>query len=111
MRNGIKTTEFWIGLVAAILMSLQKALFPDSPFPQEAFMTVATWIAARIGEKTLTKASEQGKRAWQTSEFWIAIGFSVFKFVFPSIPDDVFYTAMTFIIGRPLIKTAKNLGK
>lgn len=108
IRDGIKTTEFWVGLVATLLLVLQQQLWPESPFPSEAFMALSLWVCARMGEKAIGKVDTAGKRAWQTSEFWLALVFAGVKYLFPDIPDSIFSFVATYIIGRPTVKALKD---
>ena len=109
VKSGIKTTEFWLGLIVTVLTILQQQFWPDSPFPSDAFLAVGIWIAARLGEKTLGKVDPlTGKRAWQTTEFWVTLGFGVLKYIFPNLPAGLEAFVFSYIIGRPLVKISQN---
>lgn len=107
MRDGMKSTEFWVGVVAVALAAVQQKLFPNNPFPQAEFTTVGLWIAARLGEKVLTDG-DPAKRAWMTSQFWIAIAFAVAK-QFIEIPDSIAVLVNTYIVGRSAASAAKDV--
>ena len=108
MRKSFKTTEFWVVLAASLLAVVQQQLWPDAPFPTEAFIALGLWVGARVSEKTLGDTNTEGKRAWQTGEFWLAIAFAAAKSFFPDIPDTVLYGIAALILGRPLIKVTKD---
>lgn len=108
MRPGIKTTEFWLVMIAGILTVLQQQFFPEAPFPAESFVALGLWIAARTTEKIVTNGTNT-KRAWQTTEFWLALGISIVQYVFPNFPPEMFYSAVTLIFGRPMVKSFQNL--
>jgi len=108
MRKGISTTEFWLGLAAVVFAGIQTQLWPDSPFPTAAFTTLGIWIVARIGQKSLGPVDASGERAWQTSEFWVALIVGAIRFAFPDLPDSVLNMAHLWIFGRPLVKVAKD---
>lgn len=107
-RAGIKTTEFWVTLIATLIATAQTFIWPDSPFPKEGFMALILWVGARIGQKTLGPTDTGGKRAWQTTDFWLTIVFSVVSYFIPSIPSDIFNMVAVYIIGRPLVAIAKD---
>ena len=110
MKSGIKTTEFWVGLIVVVLTAFQQVLFPDSPFPAEAFTVLALWVAARLGEKALSEAAPK-KRAWCTTEFWVAIGYVSLKYVAPNLlPDALINLVVVFIFGRPINKILEGVG-
>lgn len=109
MRTGVKTVEFWLGIIAAAAIVVQKQFFPEHPFPEESFMVLGMWVAARLGEKTLS--ATVAKRAWLSSEFWVALGFGIVKAAFPSLPEGLETFVYTYIIGRPAIKVAGSPGK
>lgn len=108
LKNGWKTTEFWVALAATVLLTVQQALWPDNPFPKTEFAVLVTWIIARLGEKTLGPVDAEGKRAWQTSEFWVAIGFTFIR-QFIDLPENVVNLVYAWVIGRPAVKVAKNI--
>ena len=108
MREGIRTTEFWVGIFGAVTVAVQQFFWPDQPFPIESFSAVSIWVAARIGQKTFGDVNTDGQRAWQTSEFWVAMGYSLVSYFFPNIPDSVFMSVAALIIGRPAVKVMKN---
>lgn len=108
MRKGIKTTEFWLGLITALILAVQKIFWPDTPFPAEAFSVVVLWIGARLGEKSLTGVKEE--RAWATSEFWVAILFSGIKYIWPDMPAGIENFVMVYILGRPTVKVLGGNG-
>jgi len=107
MREGIKTTEFWLALLMVVLTAIQKQLWPEAPISSESFIVVVTWIISRLGEKVLSEAIAE--RAWATTEFWVAIGFAVIKYVFPALPEQVLPAVMAYVIGRPAVKAAKDI--
>lgn len=106
MRKGMKTTEFWLTLFMAVLTVVQKQLWPDSPIPSESFVAVVAWVISRFGEKVLSEMI--AKRAWATSEFWVAIGFAVIKYIFPALPGELLIPTMAYIVGRPVIKVTED---
>lgn len=108
MREGIKTTEFWIVLAAGLFAIIQKQIWPEAEFPKESFIAIGLWVAARIGEKTFGEVTNGDKRAWQTSEFWMATGIAIIKYIFPAIPESIMTIVQTWIVGRPAMKIFKD---
>ena len=106
MRTGWKTTEF-VTLGVTILTAIFNGLGWVN-FPAESFTVVLVWMIARIGEKTLGSVDANGKRAWQTSEFWVSIIVAGVCYVFPDVNQELIYTAYAWIVGRPLVKVTKN---
>lgn len=103
MRTGWKTTEVWVGGLVILFNAIGTQLgWP--PFPAEALLALTTWIGGRIAQKTLTQVDANGKRAYQTAEFWAATIFAVAKYVFPSLPEGLIAPVLALIAGRPLIK-------
>ena len=99
VKPGVKTTEFWVGIVATLLVTF----CPE--FPKEAFLTVIAWIGARTAQKAFGFVDPQtGKNALKTSEFWIAIGFAAIKSAFPDIPQESLMYVLTWILGRTGVK-------
>lgn len=88
MRKSIKTTEFWIGLITAVLM----AVFPD--FPKESGLAVLSWIVMRSGQKYFGIEDKDGKRAWQTSEMWVSIGYAAARYFLPDLPEGLLWSVM-----------------
>lgn len=103
MRNGRKTTELWVGVLATIAVGFQQALWPDAPLPKEAFITLVVWVVGRMGSKALTEKAGT-KRAWKTSEFWVTMLFTVVRSVYPELPPVVETFVWTYILGRPAVK-------
>jgi hypothetical protein len=108
VRKGIKTTEFWLGIGVAIVGVIQRWVWPDDPIPKESFIPIITWIAARFGEKALSEFVT--KRPWKTTEFWVALGFAVARYIFPNIPETYLWMAQTYIVGRPIMKATEGFG-
>lgn len=99
IKDGYKTSEFWIAIISGICF----AIFPD--FPKESFMAVAFWIVARSGQKFFGLVDPKtDKASWQTSEFWITIVFSIINTVFPDIPQEALYSVMVWTFARVGIK-------
>ena len=109
MKSGIKTTELWVGVVVIIVSAFQKILYPDSPFPTEALVGILMWISARVGEKALS-GGDPAKRAWKTSEFWVALGYSVAKYVIPDLPESLVNIVALWTYGRPMSKVLEDSG-
>jgi hypothetical protein len=108
-RASVKTVEFWVGILAAVFVGVQRYVWPQAPFPMDSVITLTSWISARLGEKTLgTVDPATGKRAWETGEFWVAIIFSVAKVAFPAIPEDMLYLILPLIFGRAAVKTFQD---
>ena len=107
-RAGIKTTEFWVTLIAGLLATAQASIWPDNPFPKESFIAVILWVGARMGQKTLGPTDTAGKRAWQTTDFWLTMVFSVVSYFIPTIPPEIFNMVSVYIVGRPLVALAKD---
>jgi hypothetical protein len=62
MKNGIKTSEFWLSIVSIILGIIKQRWLPD--FPVEAFYTVIVYILSRTVLKAVAAAksgNEGGK--------------------------------------------------
>lgn len=109
MREGLKSTEGVIGIAAVIFVALQRALWPDSPFPTVEFSILMMWVGARFTEKTIGPTDTNGKRAWQTPGFWIATVFSVVKYVFPTVlPEGVENFIFLLIGGDTAVRTLAN---
>jgi hypothetical protein len=109
MRTGIKTTEFWVGLIGAVLLVIQQQLFPEHPFPAEAFYAFGIWIGARFAEKAFTNGKGVLKRAWKTSEFWVTLAVSTAKYLFPDLSPEIVNFVYMYILGRPALKVGKSL--
>ena len=105
VRKGRQTTEFWVGILVAIAITI----WPD--FPKEAFAVLATWVTARIMQKTLGR-SVPAKRAWHTSEFWLSIVFTIAQSVCQDLGWDVPWQSIIpvvlMILGRAGIKVTKD---
>ena len=109
MREGLKSTEGVIGIAAVLFVALQRALWPDSPFPTVEFSILMMWVGARFIEKTIGPTDTNGKRAWQTPGFWIATVFSVVKYVFPTaLPEGVENFIFLLIGGDTAVRTLAN---
>lgn len=105
MRAGWKTTEFWVAAIAILFNTIGKQLGGWPEFPQEALIALTTWIGARVSEKTWTQVDPAtGKRAWETSEFWSAVGFALIKYFFPNAPEWLLAPVLALVAGRPLVK-------
>ncbi len=55
MKPGLKTSEFWLGLVAAILVYVNQSGIVGHPLPIEAIMGILTPIAGYIVSRGLAK--------------------------------------------------------
>ena len=95
MRDGWKTTEFWIIAVATILTTMQEIIWPEHPFPKEQLIAIGIWIAGRTTEKI--KVGENGKRAWNTSEFWVTMLVTIATYLFPQVPLETIYMALGWV--------------
>jgi len=108
MRSGIKTTELWV----TIGLAVAAAIFPD--IPQEAITALVIWVVGRAGQKYFGIEDINGKRAWKTSEFWVAIGFAVAKSVFPDLPQEALVPVGTWVAvrsGSKMISSNKEIKK
>lgn len=105
MRNGISSGEFVVVAVAILAAVVQHFFAPGQPFPVNAFITLAVWVGARFAEKVLGPADTVGKRFWQTTEFWIAIGVTIAEAFFSTfIPPGLTELSWVYIGGRPVVK-------
>lgn len=102
MRSGIKSTEFWLGLAISLAIGIQKYFWPDHPFPQEQFAVLITWIGSRLAEKTISATTT--KRAWQTTEFWLTIGYSIVSYFVPGLPPELAVGVGLYTVGRGVSK-------
>lgn len=103
IRSAILTTEFWIGLATAVIM----AVFPD--FPQEAAIALFGWVAMRAAQKSFGLEGVDGKRAWQTSEFYVSIGVAIAKTLFPEIPPETIYAVLGIVGLRTGVKVTTGV--
>jgi len=103
VRKGIKTFEFWTTILVAGL-----AIFwPD--FPKESLAAIIAWVGGRAAQKSFGFVDPvTGVRSYATSEFWVAIGYSVLITVFPDIPKESVYLIITYILGRSGTKALEN---
>jgi hypothetical protein len=99
---GIKTWEFW----AAVILSIIPNIWPE--FPKEAWQAILVWVGARLGQQFFGLTGTDGKPIWLTTEFWVAILFAVIKTIFPDIPEESFYAALAWIVGRPVVKASSG---
>lgn len=100
LKKSYKTTEFWIGLGAALLV----AIFPD--FPKESFLVLAGYFAIRTTEKAI--GGDPAKRAWTTMEFWGSLGLAAVQYVFPTMDPTVLYSFLALIGVRATAKGARK---
>lgn len=49
MKDGVKTSEFWLSIISIVLGFVKAYLLPD--FPEQAFYAVIVYILARSGVK------------------------------------------------------------
>lgn len=47
MKSGVKTSEFWVAILGAILAALLKANVLPGDFPHEAFLVLAAYVVSR----------------------------------------------------------------
>lgn len=59
MKNGIKTTEFWLALIATIITFLNEQL--GFNLPKEAILTIAGIIISYILSRTVVKVNATKK--------------------------------------------------
>jgi len=108
IRDGIKTTEFWVSVIALIGTILTAAGLPG--LTVGAGVTLATWVAQR-GVQKLREKNAEGKRAFATTEFWIHLITAGVIQVFPDLPQDAILTlwgaATGYTTARTLTKVAK----
>lgn len=105
MRTGIKTAEFGIIALGGLLGVLYQYLWPDRIFPIDSFITLSVWVGGRFVEKIIGPTDTAGKRYYQTTEFWVAIGLTVAEAFFADkIPTVVATMIWGYIGGRPLVK-------
>lgn len=103
IKNGAKTTELWVGVISTLLL----AFWPH--FPQEAFLAIVTWIVGRSSQKMFGFVDPaSGKAAWQTSEFWLSVGYAVVVSIFPDIPAESLYATQGWVVARTGIKIAQE---
>jgi len=103
VKAGVKTTELWVGVISTILL----VVWPD--FPKDAFFAIATWVVARSGQKMFGFVDPvSGKPAWQTSEFWLTIVYSLLVTVFPDMPADSLYAVQGWIVARTGVKVVQD---
>jgi len=112
MRAGIKTAEFAIIALGGLLGVIYSQLWPEMPFPVDTFITLSIWVGARFAEKIVGPADTNGKRFWQTSEFWVMVGgvlLTIVEVFLPNkIPDIILMTAWGYIGGRPMVKATSG---
>lgn len=53
IRNGIKTSEFWLTILGIGLGIVKKYILPD--LPEEAFYTIIVYILSRAGVKAFSR--------------------------------------------------------
>lgn len=47
MKAGIKTSEFWVGMLGIVLAGMMAKGFLPADFPKEAFLVIAGYIISR----------------------------------------------------------------
>jgi uncharacterized membrane protein len=105
------TSEFWVALLAAILIPANKAL--DLNLPIEAILGVIAIAISYVTSRTLAKSSGEKIRAGvRTTEFWVTVLSSVALFLsqqlgFDLAPDQVAAIVtliVSAIVGRGAVK-------
>lgn len=107
-KPGWQTTEFWT-IITTLLALIAKALgWID--FPIATLVIVVQWVAGRGLEKALAPSNTKGKRAWQTSEFWLSLlGGGIFT-IFPTLPIEAIFGLSAYLAGRAGIKARNAKG-
>lgn len=54
MKPGVKTSEFWVAVIGALLAGFAKANLLPGHFPQEAFVVLAAYVISRGMAKLAT---------------------------------------------------------
>jgi hypothetical protein len=99
IKDGFKTVEFWLVMASTILV----AFVPD--FPKESFMALIGWAGMRSTQKFFGMVDpKSGKPSWQTSEFWVTIGYATAKTVFPDMPQEALYAVLGWAGARTGVK-------
>jgi len=105
IKSGWKTTEFWMAVLAGVLVSVW------SDFPKESFAVLIAWVMARIGEKTLGPGIPK-KPTWRTTEFWVSISFVIAQNICLqlglNVPWETIIPIIIAILGRVGIKVSKD---
>lgn len=96
IRAGVKSTEMWL----VVLISIVTAIFPG--MPKESLVAIGTWVVARSSQKAFGLGD--GKRSYQSSEFWLTLIFSAAKMIFPDLPEEAFYAVLSWAGLRTAIK-------
>jgi len=99
VRKGWLSLEFW----AAILPLIATTILPD--IPEQSIAALWAWAAGRSAQKMFGFVEPDGTRSYQTSEFWISLGYSVVTTVFPDMPVESLNMALTGIIGWVTTRT------
>lgn len=103
VKDGLRTVELWVSVAASLLL----AVWPE--FPKEAFLAIITWAGGRSLHKMFGFVNpETGKASWQTSEFWMALGYSVVVTVFPDIPQESLLAVQGWVAARTGIKVTNE---
>lgn len=103
IRDGLKTTEFWVMAVTMFLTMVWK------DFPKESVIAIITWVVGRSSQKAFGMLGPDGKPAWKSTEFWFTGIFAIAKSVFPDLPVDAFYSALGYTAARTGVKIFKDL--
>ena len=110
-----KTSEFVLGILVVLLVTMNGLLPPDGQIPIEHIVGVAALVIAYVTNRTLAKSAGVSIRSgWRTSEFWTALLSSVLilvvdKFGFSLPPDQtaaLVATLASLIAGRGVAKRA-----
>lgn len=103
VKSGMKTVELWVSVIASLLL----AVWPE--FPKEAFLAIITWAGGRSLHKMFGFVNpETGKASWQTSEFWMSLGFAIVITIFPDMPKESLMAVQGWVIARTGIKVVNE---
>ncbi|MEW6015785.1 MAG: hypothetical protein AB1690_10720 [Candidatus Zixiibacteriota bacterium] len=89
-------------LIATALLAILSKYVPG--IPSEAFLGLLTWVGASMIGQIIGPPG--GKPAYQTTEFWLAIGIGALKGAFPDLPEESIYAILTYVGLRPIVKGA-----
>lgn len=103
--SGVKTLEFAVTMVALVGTILTTLGLPG--IEVGAGVTLATWVVTR-GIQKVTQKNAEGKRSYETTEFWIHLLTAGALQVFPDLPKEAAVTlwgaATTYSTSRTLAK-------
>lgn len=101
-KSGVKTTELWV--MAGGLLGIVATHLGLVDFPAASLILVVQWALGRGLEKFLAPVGSEGKRAWQTSEFWLSVGAGGLFAAFPDAPTESIALVTAYLATRIGIK-------